>query len=450
MGEPAGQHAAHARAGHRGAGRVGDRRQQGLEIRPGASGFECLGDHRMGGQHVPLVGHPDERRTPGAHRPGRRVARAVAVSHPVGKVPAMVADDLHRSGHRRVQRMVGGLETEQQQPARRRGARVEQRLHRVQQPAVGRIQPGLRQRPGRRDRPGVVGEDHRRRRPPARPALQPQPRLGDHPQGALRAQEQGIRRRPGPGTGQPAGLADTGRGDHPQRLGEVVDVGVDGGEVPAGAGRQPPADGGELEGLREVPQREPVAAQPVLQRRTEDTGLDAGRAADRVDLEHLVHGGEVQRDDPGMVGVAARFDAADHRTAPAERDHRNPFAAAPVQHVDHLRLVGRPHHQVHHLVDAALEAAHHVAERLAVAVPQPVSQVGGGQRGQRRRRRDPGFGDRQRLRLRRGVRGEVGLGQQGGDPAQQPVPFGGPDRVLDVAPAPPGSGFAGHMSLVRR
>ena len=182
--------------------------------------------------------------------------------------------------------MVGRFEGEHQQPAADRGAGVQERLGRIQQPAVRRVEPGLRDRPRRGDRGRPVVERHRRRDLPARAVLQPHPRLGDDAERALRAEEQPVRGRAGTGSGQPPRLAHPGRGDDPQRFGQVVDVGVERGEVPAGAGGQPAAEAGEREGLREVPQRQVVRAQLVLDRRPERPGLDPRGPADPVDLEH--------------------------------------------------------------------------------------------------------------------------------------------------------------------
>ena len=72
--------------------------------------------------------------------------------------------------------------------------------------------------------------------------LQPHPRLGDDAQRALAAQPQPVGRRPGAGAREAEALAGAGRRDDPHRLHEVVDVGVDGGVVAAGAGGQPAAE----------------------------------------------------------------------------------------------------------------------------------------------------------------------------------------------------------------
>ena len=106
---------------------------------------------------------------------------------------------------------------------------VEQRLGRVEQPAVGGVQPGLRDRAGRVDarrrsrrsaptrRAANVGRSCRRIHAsvmtPSVPSEPRNSRSGDGP-----APEPGSRR----------DSLDPGRGDDPQRLHQVVDVGVAG------------------------------------------------------------------------------------------------------------------------------------------------------------------------------------------------------------------------------
>ena len=72
-------------------------------------------------------------------------------------------------------------------------------------------------------------------------------------------------RGPGARARQPPALPGPARGDRPHRLDQVVDVGLQRREVPAGPGRDPAAEGRVLEGLREVAQGEPVLAQLLLE-----------------------------------------------------------------------------------------------------------------------------------------------------------------------------------------
>ena len=63
--------------------------------------------------------------------------------------------------------------------------------------------------------------------------------------------------------------------------------------MPAGARRQPAAERGVGERLREVAQCQVVPPQLVLQRGSVDTGLDAGGTAGPVDLQHPVECTEI-------------------------------------------------------------------------------------------------------------------------------------------------------------
>src|SRR5271165_2081045 len=92
----------------------------------------------------------------------------------------------------------------------------------------------------------------------ARPVLQPHPRLGDHAEDALRADEQPVRAGPGARAGQPPRLHHPTRRDHAQAFDEIVNMRVEAGEMPARARRDPAAERRVLEALREMPQRQPV------------------------------------------------------------------------------------------------------------------------------------------------------------------------------------------------
>ena len=111
------------------------------------------------------------------------------------------------------------------------------------------------------------------------------------------------------------------------RLHEVVDVGVSGGEVPAGPGRDPAAQGGELVALRVVPQGQAVRAQSIRDGRSDGAAADARDQADVVDLDHAGQAAQVEAQHrPGPV---AALDAADHRGAAAERHHRDTLGRGP-------------------------------------------------------------------------------------------------------------------------
>ena len=119
-----------------------------------------------------------------------------------------------------------------------------------------------------------------------------------------------VRARARAGARQPPALPGAARGERADRLDQVVDVGPDGREVAAGAGRDPAAEGRVLERLREVAQGEPVLAELLVERRAEHAGLDPRRARDRIDLEHPVERAEV---DAHRAGVGTPRPAARSR-----------------------------------------------------------------------------------------------------------------------------------------
>ena len=77
-----------------------------------------------------------------------------------GDVAAVFGGDLHSPVQPRVYRVVSRFEGQHQQAAADRGTGVQERLGGVQQPAVRRVETGLRDRSGRGDRGGPVIERH--------------------------------------------------------------------------------------------------------------------------------------------------------------------------------------------------------------------------------------------------------------------------------------------------
>jgi hypothetical protein len=77
-----------------------------------------------------------------------------------------------------------------------------------------------------------------------------------------------------------------------------------------GSGRDPTAERRALERLWEVPQRQPVRAQLVLECGAVDARLDPRRPRRSVDLEHLVEVAEVDGDGPAVRGADVALDAA--------------------------------------------------------------------------------------------------------------------------------------------
>src|SRR5262249_24383049 len=155
----------------------------------------------------------------------------------------------------------------------------------IEQATVRRIQSGLAERAYCRRARREVAEAHRRRCPQARSVLEAHPRFGDHAEDAFGAEEQPIRARSRARSGESARGDDAGGGHHTQQFHEYVDGGVKRREVAAGTGRDPPAERAELERLREVAERETVRPEALLERGTEDSGLDARGARRAIDLE---------------------------------------------------------------------------------------------------------------------------------------------------------------------
>ncbi len=176
------------------------------------------------------------------------------------------------------------LETEDQDGVGAVSGAGRGRLERVEQPAVRGMQARLRDDARRlRLRRRSSGRDTGARRLEGRPRPDLDPRLGDHAEDPLGAEHHPVGARPGAGPRQPPALPRAGRRQRPDRLDEVVDVGLERREVAARAGRDPAAERRELERLREVAQGQAVRPQAVLELRAEGAGPDQRRAGDLVD-----------------------------------------------------------------------------------------------------------------------------------------------------------------------
>ena len=182
---------------------------------------------------------------------------------------------------------------------------------------------------------------------------------------------------PAPEPGSRRDSHTPGRGQRPHRLDQVVDVRVEGGEVAAGAGRDPAAERRELKRLREVAQRESVGAELLLEPRAGGAGLDPRRQRHRVDLEHAVERLQVDGHHARMVPAAGRLDAADHARAAAERDHRRARRQRPFEHGLDLGLVARMGDHVRRMVEPPPERPHDVRVGAAVGVQRPLVVVDG-------------------------------------------------------------------------
>ncbi len=159
-------------------------------------------------------------------------------------------------------------------------------------------------------------------------------------------------------------------------------------EVPARAGRDPAPEGGELEGLREVTERQPVRAELPFEIGAERAGLDTRGARDRVDLQHARESAEVEG--ACRAPPSASLDSADHAGAAAVGRDRDARLRAGFQRAGDVLLRSRQADEVRRGGEVAGEAADEIAVGTAVGVAQPglgrrVADVGdGGRRGDRR------------------------------------------------------------------
>ena len=180
---------------------------------------------------------------------------------------------------------------------------------------------------------------------------------------------------PAPEPGQAARLHDACRRHRAQAFDEIVDVRIEGGEMPAGAGGDPAAQSRELEALRVMPDGEAVRLQRRLDRGAANASLNARGAARRVDLEHPVQAAHVEADRPGE-GVADRgLDAAHDRGAGAEGYDGDVRAGRPVEHGGDIGLVLRQSDVVRRIGEVAGEGANGLRIGFSVSVQEPLVRV---------------------------------------------------------------------------
>ncbi len=165
-------------------------------------------------------------------------------------------------------------------------------------------------------------------------------------------------------------------GDRPHRLDEVVDVRVERGEVAAGAGGDPSAEGRELERLREVAQGQPCSrswsssagpSAPAWIRAARETSVDLDRP------DRARRGRSSPRRDRRRRSAARRRRPRWCRRRTGSRP--GPSSAHHVEHLLDLGLVTRAGDEVGRVVDLAAEAADDVAVGLAERVGDAL--VGG-------------------------------------------------------------------------
>src|SRR5271165_3290830 len=119
-------------------------------------------------------------------------------------------------------------------------------------------------------------------------------------------------------------------------------MGVEAGEMTAGARRDPATERRELETLREMPKRQPVRLELCLERRPEGTGFDVRGARGLVDLDHAAKLAQVDGHRRLMARpLAPWLDPADDARSAAERRHARLRATRPIEHRRDLILRAR-------------------------------------------------------------------------------------------------------------
>ena len=200
----------------------------------------------------------------------------------------------------------------------------------VEDAAVRRIEAGLRDGAHGARGGEERSETNRRAGAEFRARLQPHPGARDHAERSLRADEHAVGARSGARSGQAARFHHAARRHHAQAFDEIVDMGIEAGEMAARAGRDPAAERGIFEALRKMPQGDAVRLELVLQRRTIDAAFDQRGARGLVDLDDLAEIAQVERDGclvTNAVGRAARRRRRRwirRRTASARRWRRRP------------------------------------------------------------------------------------------------------------------------------
>src|SRR5689334_3014109 len=164
-------------------------------------------------------------------------------------------------------------------------------------------------------------------------------------------------------------------------------MGIETGEMPAGAGGDPTAEGRIGKALREMPERQPVCPQLFFQRRAEHASLNARGARGVVDLNEAVEMSQVKADRALMAAaVKPGLDAADDAAATAKWRHGSSNGGGPVERGHDFGVVARVGHDIGGVRIISDKTAGIIDERLAVAMSGPVVDVASAERGERGRR----------------------------------------------------------------
>ena len=388
---------------------------------PGDRRLERVRQDAQPQQQVAQVGHADERLAPRADRSpaaARRLGRRV-------RRPPCSRQMRRPSREVGVDRMVGRLEAEHEHRVRPVARAGLQRLELVDQPAVRRVQAGLRERAHRLG--AARGTSAKRTAREARcsgrgctrtHASVITPSVPSEPS-SIRSGEG-----PAPEPGRRRDCPRAGRRDRADALDEVVDVGELRREVPARARRDPAAERRELERLREEAHRQAVRAEQLLDarpgsrrrrcaprarpRRARAAPSSAPRSSDSAPSKRAGMRGSTPPTTlvPPPYGTTATFAPAAHSSSAATS-----------------RLVARARDDVRDVLVDAAERADGVEVRLAVGVRRALAVI---LRADGRER----AGRRRDARLRAASPRSSGTGSSS-SPAGKPSSAGMPGRRLE-------------------
>ncbi len=185
-----------------GFGRRLDAVVERLETLPGDRRLERVADDAARHGELAQIRHADEGVAPAA---GRALAMRGGALGVLGHA-AVVGAAFKRASHPGVDRMVAGLEGEHHDGGRAVAGAGIVRLLRIEDAAIGGVEPGLRDGAHGACGGKEVLEAHAAAGAETRPVLQPHPRPRDDAEDAFRADEHAVGARAGAGAGQPARL----------------------------------------------------------------------------------------------------------------------------------------------------------------------------------------------------------------------------------------------------
>jgi hypothetical protein len=150
----------------------------------------------------------------------------------------------------------------------------------------------------------------------------------------------------------------------PQRLDECRDGAVLRGVLARRTRGDPAANAGVPERLREVPESEARAPEYALEVRAHDACLHRCRCRLTIDFEYLAQGRHIDSD---RRTLSHWLDAANDRSAAAERDHGQPAPGSETQDGKNLLLIARPHDGVSGVRDVTAPHPDEILVALAEA-----------------------------------------------------------------------------------